>query len=60
MPAGNEQQEFDDLSSSEVDNVNLNFNTNRRLNVDPPRDVVNCATNCFQGIILHEICFVSG
>lgn len=31
------QQEFDD--SSEVDSVNLNFNTNRRLNVDPPRDV---------------------
>lgn len=33
----NNQQEFDD--SSEVDSVNLNFNMNRRLNVDPPRDV---------------------
>ncbi|CRL04719.1 CLUMA_CG017779, isoform A [Clunio marinus] len=39
--SGNEempnQQEFDD--NSEVDSVNLNFNINRRLNVDPPRDV---------------------
>jgi F-box-like len=33
------QQEFDD--SSEVDSVNLNFNTKRRLNVDPPRDVAD-------------------
>lgn len=35
----NNQQEFDD--SSEVDSVNLNFNMNRRLNVDPPRDVAD-------------------
>lgn len=33
----NNQQEFDDIS--EVDSVNQNFNMNRRLNVDPPRDV---------------------
>lgn len=37
MPAGNEQQEFDD--NSEAESVNLNFDLNRRLNVEPPRDV---------------------
>lgn len=37
MPAGNDQQEFDD--NSEAESVNLNFNLNRRLNVEPPRDV---------------------
>lgn len=35
----NNQQEFDD--NSEVDILNHNFNSNRRLNVDPPRDVAD-------------------
>lgn len=33
------QPEFDD--SSDAENVNQNFNINRRLNVDPPRDVAD-------------------
>lgn len=37
----NNQQESENDDNSEVDSVNLNFNQNRRLNVEPPRDVAD-------------------